>query len=127
MSRRIRVNAGHKGITLPNGETYDGEVTVTLTDAQYEAISATAFSSNILTDLGAIADPDVDATFATDADVAAKVAVLAQYTATFTITGGLIVGVGVSKYPVAFDSTVLGVRITANESPVGSSAIVDVN
>jgi hypothetical protein len=74
MSHSIRVPAGRKSITLPDGKMYDGQVDVVLTDAQYLALHPNAFTSGLLVDLGAVADPNLDSSFATDAQVAAAVA-----------------------------------------------------
>lgn len=74
MSHQVRVNTGHKGVSLPDGHIYDGQVTVTLTDAQYAQLSSTVFSSGVLTDLGAVVDPNIDADFATDAALSAETA-----------------------------------------------------
>jgi hypothetical protein len=54
MAHIVRVNAGKKGISLPDGNVYDGQVDVTLTDAEYARIHSTLFPS-ILTDLGSVA------------------------------------------------------------------------
>lgn len=72
MSRSIRVNAGKKSVALPDGRIYDGQVDVTLSDAQFQALGPTVFTSGLLTDMGAVADPATDASFATDAALASE-------------------------------------------------------
>lgn len=73
MSHKVRVNAGQVKIALPDKNVYDGQVDVTLTDEQYAKIRPALFPT-VLTDLGALPDPAVDSSFATDAELAAGLA-----------------------------------------------------
>lgn len=57
MARVVRVVAGKKNIALPNSHVYDGQVDVTLTDAQFASIPSGAFTGGTLVDLGAVTDP----------------------------------------------------------------------
>lgn len=44
MSHRVRIKVGHKGIQLPNGFAYDAGAEVTLTDDEFEDLSAQALT-----------------------------------------------------------------------------------
>lgn len=51
MTKKVRVNEGHNHVRLPDGNTYDGPITVTLTDEQFGQIPLNAFFNEVLTDL----------------------------------------------------------------------------
>lgn len=70
MPRKVKIKPGLKQVTLPNGRIYAAGDEVVLTDAQYARLTGTAKTA-LLLDLGAVADPEVDASFATDAELAA--------------------------------------------------------
>lgn len=53
MPRKIRVNAGQKAVSLPNGRIYDGPVEVVLTDDEFGDVKPSLFPT-VLTDLGAV-------------------------------------------------------------------------
>lgn len=77
MSRQVRIEEGTKMLVLPDGELYSravGEdpITVILSDDEWDRVTATAKASGLFTDLGALADPALDAVFATDAELAAS-------------------------------------------------------
>lgn len=57
MSHQVQVPAGKKGVVLPDHRSYDGPVTVTLTDAQYASIPSRVFTNGTLIDVGASSDP----------------------------------------------------------------------
>lgn len=44
MSHRVRIKAGHEGIQLPNGFAYNAGAEVTLTDDEFESLSAEALT-----------------------------------------------------------------------------------
>jgi hypothetical protein len=96
LSRSVRVNAGKKSVTLPNGRTYDGQVDVTLSQADFDRISPTAFTGGapLLTDLGHIADPDIDADFLTPAEGNAAYARVGPSTVTAVKTGAYVASAG---------------------------------
>jgi hypothetical protein len=51
---QVQIANGQVQIGLPDGNLYQSGDTVTLTDAEYDAISPNAFTDGYLTDLGAI-------------------------------------------------------------------------
>lgn len=90
MAHRVRVNSGYTQVALPNGEVYDGPAEVVLSDDEFNRIRPEVFGS-VLTDLGSLPDPDLDAVFATDAEVADVVRKPANPTTIASPTGGTTV------------------------------------
>lgn len=87
MSHQVRVNAGYHSVTLPNGKIYTGPVDVVLSDDEFDQISSTAFDQ-ILTDLGYLPDPAIDASFATDQELTDQVADVVRKPAAPTAIAG---------------------------------------
>ena len=57
MPRKVRVKSGVKSLSLPDGEVYDGQVDVVLSDAQFAALDPDVIGPYVL-DLGESYDPD---------------------------------------------------------------------
>lgn len=73
MAHKVQVNAGVTALVLPDGNVYDGVTEVTLTDDEFARIRPALFTDDILDDLGSVADPGIDASFATDVSLASAV------------------------------------------------------
>lgn len=52
--RKVKVNEGYRNVLLPNGSTYDGPETATLSEEQFKKVSKTVFRQGVLTDLGPV-------------------------------------------------------------------------
>ena len=58
MAHNVLVNSGFTGVTLPNQQTYNGPVTVILSDDEFAAIAPSTFTDGVVTDLGIAGESD---------------------------------------------------------------------